>query len=249
MAKKSILLIKILVILAATMLAVIAMARRIQQHNVEQQVMAVLADDNRMTRIETFARLRDTQGTESLAVLVRALDDPDDKIRSRAASALSLYKVGEIVPTLAEHLKSSPYPEVRLSCAIVLMSHKTPIVHDAYLHALRDSSDKVAQIACIEVVSGSRPGDAEVLFGMLDHLSWRVRLEVCKALIIMKRADNRVVTVLEAMSHTPEVARYDAEIEEFDRIDRETSTPDEMKGRWGKLDTILKQAQDLAANK
>jgi HEAT repeat protein len=221
-----------------------------QQRNLEQQVRAALANDDRMARMQSIVRLRDTHRSETLAVLVQALDDPDERIHSRAGSALALFHeaVGEVAPKLAAHLKTSPYPGVRLPCAIVLMSTKTPVVHEAYLHALRDSFDKVVMIACIQVADFGGEEDAEALYAILEHPLWRVRLEGCKALITMKKADSRVVSTLEEMRKDPEATRYDAEVEEFDRNERNAGVAGEFGETWGKLETILQQAQRNAAS-
>jgi len=237
------------VLAVVAILVVFVVVRKVQQHNREQQVMAALAIDDRMVRMQQFVHLRDAQGPETLAVLVQALDDPDSKVHSRAASELSLFNasIGSVAAPLAAHLTSSPYSDVRLGCAIMLMSVKSPETHQAYLHALHDTSDKVVEIACVEIPSRPSSGDAEALYSVLDHPTWNVRLEVCKALITMQKADQRVVSALEAMSHEPEAAHYDALDEEFDRREKEMGLSGELGKRWGKLDTILQQARRIAA--
>ena len=92
---------------------------------------------------------------------------------------------------------------MRLSCAIVLMSVHSPAVDRAYVHAMRDSEEKVARLACLEVGDRGGAEGTEALFTLLDHPNWHVRLEICKALITQKNADQRVLSTLEAMSREP----------------------------------------------
>ncbi|BCM88381.1 hypothetical protein IAD21_00212 [Abditibacteriota bacterium] len=87
------------------------------------------------------------------------------------------------------------------------------------------------------------------LFHTLSNPSWRVRLKVCKALINLKAVDQRVVSTLEKMTREPEAQKYDAQIERFDRIDKQnqagTSSEAPIK-TWGKIGTILQQARMMA---
>ena len=239
------------VLAAAAIFLMVAMGgQKRQQRQKEHQAMVAFATGERLSRMQAFAHLRQRRGFASVDSLIKALDDPDGKKRSRAVSALPVFqdRMEDLALPLAAHLQTSPYPDVRLACAIILMSTKSPEVHDAYLHALRDSSDKVAQIACREMPARAVEGDAEALHAVLDHPSWDVRLEGCKALITMKKADKRVVSTLEAMRQTPEAARYDAQIAKFERLDAKMGTSRETVEHWGKLATILQQARHITAN-
>ena len=137
-----------------------------------------------------------------------------------------------------------------VACAIVLMSVVGQGVDRAFLRALADPFETIAQIACLEV--GDRHGveGTSALYGMLGHTSWRVRLEACKALITQKTADPRVVATLEAMGREPEASVYDAAVDEFKDLAEEFSGAFAAEGatveNWGKLDTILARARKLA---
>ena len=134
------------------------------------------------------------------------------------------------------------------------MPVRQPVVEHAFLRALADPFEKIVQIACLEL---SDRGGAEVvsaLLARLNHPSWRVRLEVCKALIRRKVADPCLVSTLEAMSREPEAALYDAEVDELDGPLKEYMG-ELMRGlgsegippeTWGKLDTILAKARAVA---
>ena len=241
----------VVVVASAIVLTGFVGVRKVQQHNMEQQVMANLAIEDRMARMHAFAHLRDTAGPSTLAVLIQALDDPDPKIHSRAASELALFHetIGSVARPLSAHLQGSPYSDVRLGCAIMLMSVKSPEAHEAYLHALHDSSDKVVEVACMEMPDDAGIGDAEALYAVLDHPTWNVRLEICKALIRMKKADQRVVSALESMRQDPEAVRYDAFIEDSERREKEMGVAGELGPSWGKLDTIIQQARSIAAKR
>jgi hypothetical protein len=132
------------------------------------------------------------------------------------------------------------------------MNVPAPPVTEAYRCALGDSFDKVAQIACVELGSRGGAENADALIRVLDHPSWRVRLEACKALITLGKADQRVVATLEAMSREPEAGTYDAQCDDFERIQQEVAQElgeSPPWGRlWGKLHSILEQARNLSAS-
>ena len=143
---------------------------------------------------------------------------------------------------LIEHLLHHPDARVRLSAAIALMSDRSAPVTRAYRCSLDDSSDKVAQLACAQLGDRSGAENVEALFRVLNHRSWRVRLEASKALITQGLTDHRVAETIEALSKAPEAAFYDAECDLFDSVTRESNEKWPGK-RWGKLDTILSGPQ------
>ena len=206
------------------------------------------ASDRAVSRL--FRRKRKA----TIGALVKAMDHPEDLVRVRAARAISMHHAAKDVSgDMARHLLTNPSEGARVSCAIGLMSVYTPAVREAYIRALDDKADRVVRMACGEVAYRGGAGAAEALSRKLDHPSWRVRLEVCKGLIVLKAADGRVVKTLEDMSKDPEAAVYDAEIDEFNRIDQEVARemgplPEEAKG-WGKIGEILAQARQVASKK
>lgn len=196
-----------------------------------------------MGRLTELGRMVVADPTETMTSLLRALESADRKIHSRAAWSLSILPIKhrpEVVAALASLMLADPSADTRLSCAIGLMSADTLQVREAFTQALNDPDDKVAQMACWQVGRlGGAKGTA-ALFAALPHPSWRVRLEVCKALIEMGAADHRVVATLEAMSQEPESLIYDAEIKESQRMDRESGIESEG---WGTLGTIMDRAR------
>jgi hypothetical protein len=150
---------------------------------------------------------------------------------------------------LVEQLLHNSDQRVRLSCAIALMFVPGEPVTGAYRRALEDPFDKVVQIACLQVGSTCGP---EALLSTLDHSSWRVRLEACKALITQGNVDQRVLATLEKLRQDPEAQIYDTECDEHDMITRGAAK--ELLGEelanelgevevWGKLDTIIAKAR------
>ncbi len=98
----------------------------------------------------------------------------------------------------------------------------------------------------------------------LTHSSWRVRLEACKALITLKRADVRVISALEAMSREPEAAVYDSECNEqplnmqelfefceelgiLTKTQKNELAAQAQPEPWGKLHTILTRARQIGS--
>lgn len=223
------------------------------------QVRALLELETPVERMRALRHRREEAPAGTLVALVRLLEHPEERIRRRAGSGLSNFSKlhgGEVTveihaDSLARILVEGKDERVRLSCAIALMPIGGSVVDQAFLQALADSSEKVVQLACLEMSTRGGPEAVEALLGMLVHPSWRVRLEVCKALIIRKVADPRMVAALVAMSREPEAMLYDAEVEEFDADMKEfmrellrTAGADESTPEtWGKLDMILAKAR------
>ena len=245
--------------------------------NIEQQVFAILEKDDRSEQLKALAELRNQAPGKVLDALVSHLSNGVEKIRRSACSAVGLFdetqaKIfqmmhGVLAPStpidlrrlieqkadaFATQLRENEDARVRLSCAIRLMSLRQPAADRAFLHALADPFEKIAQIACVEVGARRQTEGTAALRATLNHSSWRVRLEAGKALILQGTADHRVVTALEAMSQEPEAAVYDAECgdeelagavkELMSQVGVETLTA----GSWGKLSTILAQARAVA---
>jgi len=128
-------------------------------------------------------------------------------------------------------------------------SVRSPVVDQAYVHAMHDPEMRVARLACPEVGDRGGSESAACLFDMLTHPHWQVRLEACKALVTQKTAVQRVVTTLEVMSREIEAAEYDAAIEDdaamLKLMMEGFGHGDEYDKCWGKLDTIIRRARDL----
>jgi hypothetical protein len=114
---------------------------------------------------------------------------------------------------------------------------------EAYRCALDDSSDKVVQLACMQL--GYRGGveNAEALIRVLNHNSWRVRLEACKALITQGMTDHRIAETIEALGKEPEATIYDAECDDHREMMIKASGENWPCKMWGKLNTIISGPQ------
>lgn len=220
-----------------------------------QRIVALLQKDDGLDGFSALSRVRPQPPNEVLETLVALLRFPDEKVRRRAGGALSSFRLAGVdmqpyAAALAEYLEHGMDPRVRASCAALMMSATGPVVDRAYLHALRDPEQTVAQIACLEVGARGSAEGTGALFGMLNHPNWRLRLEACKALITQKTADQRVVSTLEAMGREPEAAAYDAENEDnaeaMQLFMAASGHGDEIDKCWGKLDTILAKARRVA---
>ena len=139
---------------------------------------------------------------------------------------------------LIDHLLHNPDARVRLRSAIKLIKNLSAPVTGAYRCSLDDPSDKVVQLACWQLGDRGGVDNTEALFRVLNHSSWRVRLEACKALITQGISDHRIAETIEALGKEPEAAIYDAECDDFERVIKEPgeSWPRKM---WGRLSTIL----------
>src|SRR5580704_11977440 len=73
-------------------LVIIIAGKQVQRMLFERRVMTALAVDDLTSRITAIADLRDTHGAETLPILIQTLDDPDRKIRARAASGMAMFQ-------------------------------------------------------------------------------------------------------------------------------------------------------------
>jgi hypothetical protein len=223
---------------------------------ISERILAALQIENNCRRSEALRELYDPSSPEMLQAVVSLLDHPEQAIRRRAGSALAFLKLRgaaleQKAETLADHLQHNPDEWVRLSCAVVLALVPGAPVDHAFTHALADPSERVVLLACVEV--GERSGTAGIvaLYEMLGHPSWQVRLQVCKVLIIQKKADARVVSTLEALIREPEAAAYDVTVDQTQEfVDHCVKTfcldrTDEK--LLGKLDAILTRAREISS--
>jgi HEAT repeat protein len=218
------------------------------EENLVDRVVGILGNQDGIERVRALAELRESAALDTLDALIASLNSSDEQLRRRAGSSISLFRdvVHSRSDALAEYLQSGADPRVRLSCAIALMPVSSAAVDAAYLKALTDSSDKVVQIACLEIGSRKAPEGVEALKRVLSHPAWRVRLEACKGLIRQNAANRLVVSTLEAMGNEPEAAVYDAEDDQFQQIERELGETPLLDKRWGKLGAILAEARQVA---
>jgi hypothetical protein len=148
------------------------------------------------------------------------MESPDEKTRRRAAHALNWFRdvVPQLADVLANHLERDSNPEVRLSCAILLMGSKNPAVDLAYARAIADSDEKVATLACNQI--GFRGGAVGIaaLFNALKDARPKVRLHACIALIRLESADENVVSTLEELRPLPVVMEFFKEDPEMKKV-------------------------------
>jgi HEAT repeat protein len=216
------------------------------------QVLEALQIDDNLARLKVIRQLRKKGSKEVLQCLFQLIENEDGKIASRASHGLIPF--GKFSQTqlklLSTHMQTHSVDWVRLSCAILLMSKKGSFVDAAYIKVLADPFEKVASVACIEVGARKSEVGTEALYNFLQRSEWRLRLEACKALVKQCTADNRVIETLVAMKEEPEARIYDEENEEFQKLNDDlnaTLANESEKGEiWGNLDSILKQAEDVA---
>lgn len=214
-------------------------------------VTTILMNDDLRSRRSALVELFKRSPMPVLDTIISLLDSPDETLRRRAGSALGRFRkhIKLKTETLSRHLWHNADSRVRLSCAIVMMSSPAPSVTLAFRNALADESEKVAQIACMELAERGGGENTAALFRTLSHAVWRVRLEACKGLITQGKADQRVVATLEAMQREPEAVIHDSEIDEIERIMQEVtneSGKSSLYPCWGKLPAILQQARSQA---
>ncbi len=219
-----------------------------------ERVSNALKIEDRFERLNAIQALREENETDALAALFALLEGEDATLASRASYGLSVFRdfSEEQIAILARHLVESKNDWIRLSCAIMLMSKQSSTVNNAYLKALDDTFEKVAQVACVEVGARGGTEGTAALYRALDREEWHLRLSACKALIEQKTADQRVVDALLSMKLEPEATEHDFEDEDtrssslsLSLLIAEESEAVEM---WGNLDSIIAQAKKIANN-
>ena len=130
-----------------------------------KSLIRILEDQNQPVGLRRHAILaiRSISAKEAVEPLIRALDDPDPIIRSKAAGALGSIrqKASKAIPKLILLVKSDPYSEIRASSAAVL-SKIDPANEEVWLtlnEALEDPSWRVrrnAADAFTETVEGAK---------------------------------------------------------------------------------------------
>lgn len=222
--------------------------------NIESTLSAILRLENQAKRYAALAELREAEPVAAMTAMIGLLDSPDKALRLQAVRMLPLFKskaalIEPHVDRLAQHLQRHPDEWVRFACAVTLMSAEGAAVEGAFIAALRDSFEKVAQIACFELASHQSEAERQALVETLHHPSWRLRLEACKALITQQAAAERVVDTLEQMDREPEARAYDVECDKVDAIIKEAEggqSPEWWDGRWGRMNEILNKARAIA---
>lgn len=201
--------------------------------------------------VRALSKLRKFYREDCVQIALETLNHRDEKLQGEAATSLMQLRVDEShAPALIPHLGNNSSPRVRLVCSAALMNVETPEVTRAYIAALNDSYERVVQIACVQL--GYRGGEeaTTALFALLENTSWKLRLSACQALIELKAADEKVVSVLEAMSGEPEAAEHDKVMDEIDEITEkvrdEGTDLSELEMLPNKMADILVRAQKIA---
>ena len=222
------------------------------RESIEQRVTNTLSIDDRTKRRIAIGELRENMPEEAHEVIVSLLTSPDQQLRRRAGVALIYFgsQNRRKAEALAAQLTNNTDSEIRLCCASVLMSVPGSAVDRAYEQALFDPSEKVAQLACNEMVFRANSSSSGALFLVLTNRSWSVRHAACVALIRQKAADTRVVATLEALAREPEAEEYARTLATFSPALQESlekTTGEKLEDT--SLENLLKQALDQANTK
>ncbi|HET8650861.1 MAG TPA: HEAT repeat domain-containing protein, partial [Gemmatimonadales bacterium] len=125
--------------------------------------------------------LGEVRAQRAFPVLVRALGDLDDEVRSKAATALGRLADPRAVPYLLENLLSDPAPFVRTRIAAALGQFDDPEVIDRLVRALGDSAwwVRMRSVEALEQIGLAAEGP---LLVALDDPDAEIRLRAAAAL-------------------------------------------------------------------
>src|SRR4051794_26598843 len=125
--------------------------------------------------------LGEVRAQRAFPVLVRALNDQDDEVRGKAATALGRLGDRRAIHHLLEHLLTDPAPFVRVRIASTLGQFGGPEVIDRLVHALRDPAWWV-RMRSVEALEQIGPAAEGPLLVALDDPDATIRGRAAAAL-------------------------------------------------------------------
>lgn len=140
--------------------------------------------------------LGEVRAQRAFPVLVRAISDPDDEVRGKAATALGRLGDRRAINHLLEHLLTDPAPFVRVRIACTLGQFGGPEVIDRLVHALRDPAWWV-RMRSVEALEQIGPAAEGPLLVALDDPDTEIRNRAAAALERLGVPDN-LVRMIEA---------------------------------------------------
>ncbi|HEU4680432.1 MAG TPA: HEAT repeat domain-containing protein [Gemmatimonadales bacterium] len=148
--------------------------------------------------------LGEVRAQRAFPALIRALGDPEDEVRAKAATALG--RIGDRRATgyLLEHLLTDPAPFVRLRIASALGRFRGPEVIDRLVRALGDSAWWV-RLRSVEALEQIGSEAAAPLLVALDDDDPEIRVRAAVALERLGVPDN-LVRMIEDGDRVPEAS-------------------------------------------
>jgi HEAT repeat protein len=150
--------------------------------------------------------LGEVRAQAAFPVLVRALDDPDDEVRAKAATALGRLGDQRAINHLLERLLTDPAPFVRGRMAATLGQFGGPEVIDRLVHALGDPAwwVRMRSVEALEQIGTAAEGP---LIVALDDGDREIRRRAAVALERLGVAAN-LVRMMESGAKAPEASPH-----------------------------------------
>lgn len=128
-----------------------------------------------------IAALGEIKSRRAYPVLIRSLNDPDDEVRAKAATALGLLGDRRAAGYLLERLLGDPAPFVRARIATALGQFNDPEVIDRLVRALGDPAwwVRLRSVEALEHIGGDAEGP---LLAALDDTDPEIRTRAAVAL-------------------------------------------------------------------
>jgi HEAT repeat protein len=125
--------------------------------------------------------LGELRPTRAFATLARALEDPDDEVRAKAATALGLVRDSRAVSYLLDRLLTDPAPFVRARIAGALGRFDAPEVVDRLVRGLGDRAwwVRMRSVEALEQIGAPAEG---ALLAALDDTDPEIRLRAAVGL-------------------------------------------------------------------
>ncbi|HZI75865.1 MAG TPA: HEAT repeat domain-containing protein, partial [Gemmatimonadales bacterium] len=141
---------------------------------IEPLIHLLSGTDRNTARAWAANVLGEVRAVEAVPLLLQALEDPSDEVRSKAATALGRLRDRRAVAPLLEHLLSDPAPFVRARVASALAQFGGPEVTERLVRTLGDSAWWV-RMRGVEALEQIGPGAEAALLMALDDTDPEIR--------------------------------------------------------------------------
>jgi HEAT repeat protein len=138
-----------------------------------------------------------------------ALEDNTPEIRRNAAWAISAIGVRGVINVLVEHYSAEPSALVRKHISAAIPRMGLLQLRDLMTDALADENEDIIYSAIWALANTDTGKTSTVLYRILKHSSWRLRLAACRALMQTGNVSLEVVETLQLLKEEPEAIEYD----------------------------------------
>jgi HEAT repeat protein len=141
--------------------------------------------------------------------------------RERSLLCLSLGVLGSALASqpLVALLASSGSEQVRMASAWALIHVGSVSALEGLVSQLTDPSEHLVRLACVAVARITAEQVIRPLTSLLDHDSWRIRLQSAVALMHLSVKETKILSTLTDLASSPDAATYDSMVDDLELIE------------------------------